>query len=455
MVHLKRFFILCMSIVMCIVVTGCTQSFTSVDTLITPPRLTKEQDRIYTALKKSLKDIVQDQFSLVYPKSGEYKSAFILKNIDQEETDEVLAFFKESDTSPVKIYVLDREHGEWSVKAKQTTQNEGSPVFTEVEQVSFIQEKNGDDERVYIVVGLNTASSTEKTIRVYEYSGTKLNEIKPYSIKCSNYAVYDINVDGRKEIITLNDGSSDAQAKPEAKMYSVLNGEFELNGVVAMDTDVVSYVNIFNGYLNNRTPAIYVDTQKRDDVYGTEILAFVDGRLSNVIVQDKLQPQTTRLQGLSSTDYGNSGIYRIPKEIPLPGYPQIITSDSSYSYPYFLRWNQYNFDTHELEGKTITYSNDKLGYRLMIPERWLGAVTAKLDPNSNEITFYVFEDDISNQAKTLLKIKVLTLKEQEELYGYQKIAERGQLVYTYALKVTGSEYDLTHDEFEKMFRTMS
>ena len=68
--------------------TGCDLTLSTIDNLIKPPKLSEEQNRIDTALKAS----VGDNISLVYPKTGDYKSAFIVENIDEEETSEAIVF---------------------------------------------------------------------------------------------------------------------------------------------------------------------------------------------------------------------------------------------------------------------------------------------------------------------------------------------------------------------------
>ena len=54
--------------------TGCTFG-ASIDTLMAPPKLSVEQEQIYSALKNS----IGSSISLKYPKSGKYLSAFIVQ----------------------------------------------------------------------------------------------------------------------------------------------------------------------------------------------------------------------------------------------------------------------------------------------------------------------------------------------------------------------------------------
>lgn len=59
--------------------TGCGIG-SSVDTLLLPPMLSDEQEAIYTALTAS----AGSNISLVYPRWGAYRSAFVFYDLDME-----------------------------------------------------------------------------------------------------------------------------------------------------------------------------------------------------------------------------------------------------------------------------------------------------------------------------------------------------------------------------------
>ena len=58
----------------------------SVETLLSPPRLTAEQEQIYQALMKNTGSSV----SLKYPKRGEHLSAFTVVDLDGDKMDEAI-----------------------------------------------------------------------------------------------------------------------------------------------------------------------------------------------------------------------------------------------------------------------------------------------------------------------------------------------------------------------------
>ncbi|MEG0895284.1 MAG: hypothetical protein RSE93_06170, partial [Oscillospiraceae bacterium] len=176
--------------------TGCSYAQTGIEQLLTPPMLSKEQTSIYSALEsKKGKNI-----KLKYPKNGDNTSAYLLYNLDEEETNEAIVFYENLNTAintfTINIGVFDQQNGTWILT--YTTPIEASEVY----KVSFTKTNN----KTYIVIGFNQLSNNEKVIKVYNYTTGKLNEIS--SIKCNNYEVFDLDGDDVSDIITMSSKST-------------------------------------------------------------------------------------------------------------------------------------------------------------------------------------------------------------------------------------------------------
>ena len=85
--HLKKLLVLPAAAAL----TGCSFG-ASIDTLMSPPKLSMEQEQIYSALTAA----VGNNISLKYPKSGKYLSAFIIEDIDGDGGNEALVFYEKS-----------------------------------------------------------------------------------------------------------------------------------------------------------------------------------------------------------------------------------------------------------------------------------------------------------------------------------------------------------------------
>ena len=98
-------------IAVCLVVmfllTGCNYTQTGIEDLLKPPKLSEQQNEIYTALQASTGSNIR----LVYPRKGDFTSAFLINNIDDESTQEAIVFYMREDnvnaTNTLRINVLD------------------------------------------------------------------------------------------------------------------------------------------------------------------------------------------------------------------------------------------------------------------------------------------------------------------------------------------------------------
>ena len=80
------------SVVMAVIVlfTSCKGPILDVGNLLTPPVFFSEQNKIIDALKSS----VGNEIELEYPSGGDYRSAFILYDIDKDGSNEAIVFYR-------------------------------------------------------------------------------------------------------------------------------------------------------------------------------------------------------------------------------------------------------------------------------------------------------------------------------------------------------------------------
>ena len=97
---------------LCMALCGCSLS-ASMENMLAPPKLSEEQNEIYQELINS----VGKNVKLKYPRNGDYRSAFVIKNIDDEPGDEALVSYESKDIrsgeSALRIKFLDKSSGKW------------------------------------------------------------------------------------------------------------------------------------------------------------------------------------------------------------------------------------------------------------------------------------------------------------------------------------------------------
>ena len=84
-----RFFKIAFLAVCCLLLSACSSFQPNLTDLMQSPKLTEEQAEIYEALTNAA-DVSDVQ--LKYPKSGDYRSAFVMFDLDADGEDEALVF---------------------------------------------------------------------------------------------------------------------------------------------------------------------------------------------------------------------------------------------------------------------------------------------------------------------------------------------------------------------------
>ncbi len=424
--------------------SGCSYSQTGIEGLMVPPKLSDQQNEIYNALVAS----VGKNIKLKYPRQGNFTSAFLINNIDDEPTQEALVFYEDtanpSAAAPLIISVLDQEDGKWIAKYDVKVK------ASEVEKVSFITK----NKQTYVVIGFNLLSKAEKMIMMYTYKEGKLSE--QFTTNCSNYEVLDINNDKSSEIITFVQKIGEGEIKTmTAYMHRINIDGTEIISQTQMDPNVTEYAKIQKGMLTDGRPALYLDGLKGTSLC-TEVLAYSDDGLENLIYNKRssknLIQKTVRTYGSFCVDLDKDGVIEIPTLKLALGYED----KQHYEQLYLTEW--YNYKQKNLELIKTTYVSYALGYIFTIPSDWIDKVTIESIPNSNEISFYEYDRKTRDEFDSkLLSIKVVKRSEYEKdavNKGYSLLKDNGQLMYTYKLHETRSEINLNEAEVFKYFELL-
>lgn len=392
--------------------SGCSSS--SVDTLLTPPKLSEEQTAVYEALLKSVgKDI-----RLQFPKSGDYRSAFVFADIDDEPDNEAIVFYEKAGEAQgganVRVNIIDRRDGKW------TSVYDHAGMGKEIDRIIFSD--IGTREKS-IIIGY-TLLSGEKSVRLYSYSGDML--IPEYSGSYSTMFVSDLERDGKNELVLIRPNIQ--KKKASAGLISTAeNGRFAETSNVALNDSTTDFVNIASGYVGSGTPAIFIDGLSGGRLT-TEIIYSVNGQLRNPLYlgESAMVEHTVRPVGYPCTDIDLDGVIEIPTWSLFPGYTENSLGIKLYS----TEWNV--LDNYSITKKYSSYYNIAEGYCFILPSRWMGGVvTAKPDSVTGEIVFYKYKIDLDNSSTELMRIAVVSEEETPALLdeGYMLVKSRNNTDY--------------------------
>lgn len=427
--------------------TGCSPVNFNVDNILTAPKLTEEQSEIHEALISA----VGNNITLKYPRNGANRSAYVIADIDGEDSDEALVFYEYTGTGGendgLRVNLFDKNSdGKWvSVK-------EIAGAGTEIDQVIITPMGNGN--QIDVLVGYQNIAGDDKTLEIYSYDKGDFTRIgtDTYSV----LETFDINSDGFNEIITIQRSTNTDTGIVTAKaaLLELQDGEITKGDGIDMCDNVASYVSSKKGYLPDGRQAIYIDGLNASGELQTEIVYFRYSTLQNPMQlrSEKLLPLCTRPSGYYSSDIDDDGIIEIPSSKPMLGYENAVAEEQLL----MTTWSVYK-DFYNLEARYSGYYAISDGYSMMFPSRWTDKVTVKKDADTGETVFYKYQGDINSEMTELMRIAVASKQESEDyLYeGYELIRSKGQLEYLVKLPTNKREQlILTIDEVQNNFYTV-
>lgn len=428
--------------------TGCSFGMSG-DTLLASPRLTDEQNEIYTALTASVGSV-----NLRYPHTGEHRSAFVIHNLDSEPTNEAIVFYeKKGDpasadlqtVSGLRVGFLDMdENGKWQSVYEMSAKGSG------INSVTF-SKLGSDKER--LLISYTLPGSSDKLMSVLDYSAGKA-----VLLGTVNYSACTIQsgipAAGSEFLACFNRDAANKAATfstykiNEKGVFEQLYPSVSLNGNITQFDRITASKCLIMG---KETDCIAVDYLCGENLYGTDMLYFAGSSFETAatVVRDGKDTVYQRRSNaytpkVNSADIDSDGILDVPVTSPLPGYEKN-------TYPEQLCaviWYRQNCD--KIEAGAYTYVDKNGDYILTFPGRWVGMVTATANASENSVTFWKYEGSLEANKYPLLTVKTVlkTAESQSQPTtrdGYRKFYEDDEM----SIFVKGIMYEglsLTEDE---------
>lgn len=360
-----------------LLLSGCSGFDASIESLLTPPKLNDEQAEIYDALLGSKGDAV----NLCYPKSGDYRSAFVVADFDDEPTDEAMVFYRTNGvtdgTSTMRINFLDQDNGRWVSVYDMPASG------TDVESVSFENISGGDG--FCIVVSYSMLGQSDRAVSVLKYRDGIASEVC-----CAGYAyleLMDAGADGGKELFLIN--YDPALGYPAASLLGWRDGEFVTYSTVPLNSEAVSFLRTEVRAVDTGESAIYVEYGKGENGYSAQILYCYNNSLTAAPFTDEELTRRTNsfTPMLYCTDIDGDGALEIPTTTPFIGYENLSRAEQVCA----VVW--YRLENGALSRQYVTYMGMKGDYAVKIPARWQGLVTVSVSDDMITFSEYTEEGD--------------------------------------------------------------
>ncbi|MGI6279148.1 MAG: FG-GAP repeat domain-containing protein [Acutalibacteraceae bacterium] len=389
---LRKF--LCVFYTLAILISLCGCDIFTVDTaeLLSPPPLPADMRPIDEAIKKS----AAKGYKLQYPSRGDYRSAIVQQDIDNDGILEVFAFYstqgEESTVMHINAIVYNR--GEWHSVAKQQI------VAGGVDKLDFC-DLDGDGIQE-ILVGWEIYGSSELQLAVYSLSKNTLTQrmLQQYT----HFVPCDLDEDNHNEIFIVK--SLPSQALNTASLYTITNAGVAETGSCELDSTVKTINEPKYSTLSNGKPAMYIDEIKGVGAV-TEVIFLEKGRLVNPLrsTDSRETVRTLRSAAFETKDINDDGILEIPIQTDVP----MVARSEIREKIYLTNWCSFNGEA--LTNQLTAAMNTSDRYYYVIPKKWVDRIAILKDPESSLMEIYRYNPDTLAAEERLMFIKAVKKSE--------------------------------------------
>lgn len=401
--------------------SGCNSADIGTDNLIRPPKTVGDEAEI----EQLIADTAGSEYTLKYPKSGNYRSAIVMKDLDLDGTDEAIAFYRTQNESKAEIHmlVMYSSNDEWKLSGNCIIE------ATDIDCIDFADVTGSGS--LEILSGYTTYNSSINNLACHSYSNGKTEKLTVESSYSSFYCS-DFDGDGISEAMLLSLYTTENDATANMLVYNKERNCLYSKASVKMDPNITRYKNITVTKTEENQNALIVDGCFANEDTVTQVIYFNQKMsvLRNPLFKEKDKNITQRSANILCTDINNDLIVEIPVVNKLPA-----TSDEDKStVADKINWNSFYIKDEILNHLTEQIADYENGYSFTVPETWVdGTYTARLDKEKRSMSFFEWEADKLGQK--LFEIRAFDLEQWdigESSDAYTLILKNENTAYAFA-----------------------
>lgn len=422
---------------------GCSITDIASDSLLRPPKTMGDEAEIEQLIAKTAKN----SYTLKYPKSGNYRSAIIMSDLDGDKTDEAIALYREGDdVAKLHMLVMYTDNDVWKVASDNITDT------TDIDSVDFADISGSGT--LEILVGYSTYAQNINLLSCYTYSKGKTEEIKSGQ-KYSSFYCGDFNADNKDEIMTLSLYTSENEANASMLVYDSDKKSLYSKAFAAMDPNVIKYKNAVVSDIGNGVQGIFVDGESASGEINTQIVYFNKDLLilRNPLFKEKGKNPTQRSCNVICADADNDLSVDFPTVQTLPHSDK----ESIETVADKITWNSFSAEGESFQPKFSMIANYNFGFTIKLPDSMLdGSVTAINILKENSTVVYEWKKN--SLGSKLFEIKVFNSEDWEKGIDndkYTLIYKDNRYAYSFRNYDADSQFSLTDDEIKKSFSLLT
>ncbi len=423
------------AVILCL--SGCNIADLSFEDSLRPPKTMGDEAEI----EKLISDTAKGKYTLKYPKSGSYRSAIIMYDLDGDNIDEAVAFFKgKDDQTGVHMLVMYSLDDEWKISSDFVTET------TDVDCVDFADIDNKDGFE--ILAGYTTYSPNVNFLSCYSYSKGETGTI-PSGQNYSSFYCGNLDNNGKSKIITLSLYNADTEAKAAMLEYNAEKKLIYAKSSAPMDPNVVKYKSIALTDLDSSLKAVVVDGTFASGELVTQVIYYNQSLavLRNPLYKEKQKNPTLRLENVVSTDTDGDSKIEIPmvEKLPYSG------ADMLNNVADKITWCAFNPENESLSVKSVVAVNYKCGFSVKKPDKWADGSYTALNSDST-MTFYEWNQNaLGEQLFEIKAFDVAVWDQGKVIDGYTLIYRDNRYAYAFTNSANKSPLRLTDDEIKTAF----
>lgn len=410
------------------------------DSLLSPPKLSV----LNQAIQKAMSQEIGSGYDLVYPQSGNNRTAIISVDLDNDGQSETVCFYRSKKDGKLGLIALYFEQDSWKTLSTFTSD------ATTVDKVEFA-DLNGDGNRE-IIVGWQYLSGKDNAIEVLSFK--KSSEAKKFKSEYTGvynqFVICDDFYTSRSGLVIVSKNA--AYNTSMATLVGQKDQNIGIINTVPLNDMVQSYVSIQVSRTTQKQVAIYLDERLDSLMYETEILMINEqGELQNVSLSQS-NDLSRRSGAVTCQDINGDGSLDVPLESNLPRYTRNGVSENLT----LTIWCQ--FDGRNFQRIVAAFTSVTERFYIEFPDAWIGNVTVERD-ETNERTyhFYHYNEDTKTPMFDIRVFSQLEFSDTASSSGWESIKSASDNIYAFEGYQNGlsDEYQVDLARVSELFKLLS
>lgn len=390
--------------------TGCSFVNLDVDTQLRAPHAAGEQYAIQTALEQHIyeqnaqtseeTDIQSPVpvYVLKYPRMGDYRSAFVMKDMNGDGVDDALAFYAmQPEGANTHIALLSKRSEGW------VCVDDIEGLATEIERINF-GDLNGDGVPE-LFAGFSMFNTRDRRLMLYTWSEDHF--VERYSDTYTSMVVGSMVDEGQDDLLLFRLNAT--EEKTEVRLLTMENDIVIEKGAASLDGHIQQFGRYTFAELEDGTRALYQDCSKASLTTITELIVWDGEQLSTPLYDpaENITTHSARESALPSMDIDEDGEIEWPQCFRMPGDE---TTEADGVALWLSEWYAWNVEMKAPVKKLTNVVNTTDDYYLRIPDEWVGLITVRYAESQRCLTVMKVTDGVVGDEL----FRIVAMKEGED-----------------------------------------